>query len=295
MLNSEAPVRIPTTFASGQGAVAEDRERHQRRLRAELDCDEHGDQAERQRQEADRLARAPAGVGRLDQRVDQDRETGGDADRAPGVEVPGLGLGPALEDQARGDERRGDPDREVDPQDPLPADVLGEDAAEQDARGATGSGDRAPHAQRLVALGAVGEGGRDDRQRRRREQRGAHALNGAGGDQRRLGLGEPADQRREREQDEPADEDPAAAEEVGKPAAEEQEAAEGQDVGVDDPGEVVLGEVESARRWSAARRSRSRRRGRRRTARCRAARARSSASLCIPVRSVIASLLPFCA
>ena len=42
----------------------------------------------------------------------------------------------------------------------------------------------------------------------------------------------------------PDHEDAAAAEQVGEPAAEQQEPAEGEHVGVDDPGEVVLGEVE---------------------------------------------------
>ena len=42
----------------------------------------------------------------------------------------------------------------------------------------------------------------------------------------------------------PPHEHPPAAEQVGEPPAEQQEAAEGEHVGVDDPGEVVLGEVE---------------------------------------------------
>ena len=45
-----------------------------------------------------------------------------------------------------------------------------------------------------------------------------------------------------------------AAEEVGEPAAEEQEAAEGEDVCVDDPGEAVLVELEVLGRSSAGRR-----------------------------------------
>ena len=58
------------------------------------------------------------------------------------------------------------------------------------------------------------------------------------------GLGEAAGERGEREQDQAADEHAPAPEQVGEPAAEQQEAAEGEHVGVDDPGEVVLGEVE---------------------------------------------------
>ena len=46
------------------------------------------------------------------------------------------------------------------------------------------AGHGAPDPERLVALGALGEGGGHDRQRRRGDQRRAHALDGAGGDQR---------------------------------------------------------------------------------------------------------------
>src|SRR5262249_7280085 len=53
-------------------------------------------------------------------------------------------------------------------------------------------------------------------------------------------------QRCQREEHETADEHAPAAEKVGEPAAEQQEAAERQRVGVDDPREVVLVEVERA-------------------------------------------------
>ena len=58
----------------GQGADAEDRERHQRLGGAQLDRDEGGEQRDRERDQADRLGRAPAGVVGVDQRVDEDRE-----------------------------------------------------------------------------------------------------------------------------------------------------------------------------------------------------------------------------
>ena len=46
--------------------------------------------------------------------------------------------------------------------------------------------------------------------------------------------------------DEPDHEHPPAPHQVGEAAAEQQEAAEGERVGVDDPREVVLGEVQGA-------------------------------------------------
>jgi hypothetical protein len=55
--------------------------------------------------------------------------------------------------------------------------------------------------------------------------------------ERGLRMGEPAEQRGQREQGEPAHENPPPPEDVPRPAAEQQEAAEGQQVGVDHPRE----------------------------------------------------------
>ena len=233
---------------------AEDRERHERLAVAALDDDEGGEERERQRAEDDRLRRAPAGVVGVDERVDEQRQTGRDRHGAADVEGALGGLVVALGQQARGEQRGGDADRHVDEQDPLPAEVLGEHAAEQHARGAARAGDGAPDAQRAVALGALGEGVGHDRQRGGGDERGAEALQGARGDEPDVGLRQAAEQRGEREDDEADHEELAAAQEVGEAAAEQQEAAEGEGVGVDDPGEVVLGEVERAARWRAARR-----------------------------------------
>ena len=56
--------------------------------------------------------------------------------------------------------------------------------------------------------------------------------------------GEPAGKRGDPEQDETDDEQPATTEQVGQAAAEQQEAAEHEHVRVDDPRQVVLGEVQ---------------------------------------------------
>ena len=60
----------------------------------------------------------------------------------------------------------------------------------------------------------------------------------------RLAVGEAAGQRGEREQEQARDEHPPAPEQVSRAAAEEQEAGEGDRIGVDDPLQVDLGEVE---------------------------------------------------
>ena len=60
----------------------------------------------------------------------------------------------------------------------------------------------------------------------------------------------------------PSEEQPALPEQVAEPAAEQQEAAEGQQVGVHHPRERGLGEAEIVARSTAVRRSRSKRRRR---------------------------------
>ena len=146
----------------------------------------------------------------------------------------------------RSERGRRDPDRDVDEQHPAPAETAREDPAEQHPGGAAGARDRAPDPERAVALGALGERRRDDRQRRRRDDRGAEALNRARRDQPSFRLRDPAGERRQREQRQAEHEHPPAPEQVGEPAAEQQEPAERECVGVDDPREVGAREVESA-------------------------------------------------
>ena len=80
------------------------------------------------------------------------------------------------------------------------ASAAGQDAAEQHAGSAAAAGDRAPDAEREVALAALGERRRQDRERRRREQRAAEPLERAEGDQRALRPGEAGEQRADREE-----------------------------------------------------------------------------------------------
>ena len=93
------------------------------------------------------------------------------------------------------EERRGQADRNVDEQDPAPAEQLGEHPAEQDAGGTAGTAHRAPDPDGAVALGGLGERGRDHRQRRRRDHGRGEALRGARDDQDRLAVRHPAHQR----------------------------------------------------------------------------------------------------
>ncbi len=72
----------------------------------------------------------------------------------------------------------------------------------------------------------------------------AEALECAEGDQHPFALREPVHQRGEREDHEPDQEDPLAPEQVAGAAAEEQEAAEDERVGSDDPLEAGFAQVE---------------------------------------------------
>jgi hypothetical protein len=119
-----------------------------------------------------------------------------------------------------------------------------EDAAQEHASRARGAGDRAPGAERLVALRPVPEEHGDDRERGGGDDRPAEALRRAGGDQLALVGGEPGGERSDRHDQEPGHEDAPPPEQVRRAAAQQQEAAERDRVGVDDPGEVRLGEVE---------------------------------------------------
>ena len=113
--------------------------------------------------------------------------------------------------------------------------ALREQAAEQHAEAAAEAAHRAPHAERAVALAALGERGRDDREARGRDDRAAEALQRARADQQRRASSPARKQRSEREQRRAGEEHAPAAEQVGRAPAEHQKAAEGDRVGVHDP------------------------------------------------------------
>ena len=127
---------------------------------------------------------------------------------------------------------------------------------------AAAGGDEAEDAHRLRPLGRLGEQRHDQRQRDRGDDRAAESLHRARADQHRLRRRQPAGERGEREQRDPDQEQPPLAEEVAEPAAEEEKAAEGEQVGVHHPGQRRLGEAEILADRRAARRSRSSCRGR---------------------------------
>ena len=222
----------------------EDPERHQRRARAALDQDEHRQDRDRGEQQQDRPRRPPANVGRFRDRVHQQRQPAGDGDRAGHVEAVMAELGTAFGNERQRQREHERSDRDVDEEDPLPAEVLGQDPADEHARGGAGAAESAPDPERLVPLRAFLEGGRHDRQGGGRDDRRADALDSARADQHRDVVGEAADERGDGEDDEPEEEDPLAAEQVGHPAAEQEEAAERDRIGDQHPLDRRLGDVQ---------------------------------------------------
>ena len=122
----------------------------------------------------------------------------------------------------------------------MPVQRAGQQPAEQHADAAAARADEAVDAHRLGALRRLGEQIHDERQRDRRDDRAAEPLHGARDDQHRLRRREPAGERRQREQRDADHQHGPAADDVRVTAGQQHAAAEGQQVGVDEPGQVGL-------------------------------------------------------
>lgn len=121
---------------------------------------------------------------------------------------------------------------------------MGEDAADDEPERGRRAGNRSPQPEGAGAFGPSGEVGRDERERGRRGERRPQPLDGPRPEQPARGRGEPADQRGHAEQRDAGDEDPAAADDVPRPPAEQEQPAEGDGVGVEHPGQALGGEAE---------------------------------------------------
>ena len=146
--------------------------------------------------------------------------------------------------QAHREQADDDADRDVDQEDPVPIEVVGEDAAEQHADRAAARRDEAEHAHRLGPLGRLGEEGHHQGQRHGRGNGPADALHRASRDEQPLRGRQAAAERRQREERDAGEEQAAVAVEIPEAPAQQQAAAEGEHVGVDDPGKRRLREAE---------------------------------------------------
>ena len=194
----------------------------------------------------DRAGAAPALVRRPDQGVDQQQHAAGGQDRAGDVETRGPGGGPPAGHQPVGAEEDQRADRQVDEQHPPPSRSLGQHAAEEHPGRRGQAGDRAPDAERPVAVVAGVEAGGQDRQPGRRHHRRAGALPEPGADQHARAGGQAAGQRAGGEQRGARHEHPPPPEQVPGAAAEQQQPAVGDQVARQHPLQVLRREAQVA-------------------------------------------------
>ena len=142
-----------------------------------------------------------------------------------------------------GDPDDEDADRDVDQERQPPGDDR-QRSAEHQAQHRTGRLHGGRHRERPVAGVTDGVGRRDQRQPRRRRDGRARALHRARDDQGDAVGGQAAHQRRDREHADAGQERPFVPDGVADAPADQQQAAEGQHVGGDDPALARVGEVE---------------------------------------------------
>jgi len=219
-------------------------QRHQRRAHACLDEKEQGEQRHRHGEHAQRARRQPAGLVAVDDGVHRQDQRRGDGERAAHVQVTHVAAAMHRRQQPeRSDEHR-QPDRQVDQEHPVPAQRAHQQAAQQHAHAAAAGADEAVHAHRLGPFRRLGEQVHDQRQRHRGDHRAAEALDAARDHEPLARAGHAAGERGGGEQHQPEQEQLAVPEQVAQPAAQQQEAAVGQHVGVHHPGQRGFGESE---------------------------------------------------
>ena len=224
--------------------MPEEPERHQGRAHPQLDREEQRQQRGRDREHPERPGGRPTVLVSVHDGVDGEHQRGRHDQRARDVEPSRCRRAARGGQQAQREEEDRDTDGQVDEEDPVPAERVGEDAAEQDADRPAARRDEAEHAHRLRPLGRLGEDRHHQRKRDRRHDRAADPLHRPRRDEHALRGREAADERGRREERDPRQEQAAVAEEVAEPPAQQQEAAERQQVGVHDPRERRLGEPE---------------------------------------------------
>jgi hypothetical protein len=175
----------------------------------------------------------PADVPRLDQPEDDSGHPQGRAERADEVEAALTTLG--LRQHHATHEPDGDADGNVHEHHPPPRHELGQQTAGHEPDGAAGRRDGGVHGDGPHALRAFGKDARQQREGGGRRQRAPDALEGPGGEEHPPGDGQTACQRTEREQGQSAEEGPTSPQQISRPRPEEEQTAEGEDVGVQHP------------------------------------------------------------
>ena len=202
--------------------------------RADLD-DHEGDQSHHGTgQHGDGQRRSPPVGGGDGEPVDQQEQATGDGDRPRDV-VPGTGRALALVDDPGHREGGDQCDGNVDQQRPPPRGELGEGPAEDEPDGGAATGDAAVDPEGPGPLVGLGEGHGEQREGGGRHDGGEGTLQGTGTEEHGRVLGQAAEGGGGGEPEEADEEHPAPSQVVGDPAAEEEQAAEGQGIGAHHP------------------------------------------------------------
>ena len=143
-------------------------------------------------------------------------------------------LVPRLRDPREGDRECEDADRDVDEEDPAPPEAVGEEAADEGTAGDRGADRGSPHGKRSEAVGPAVLV-TDESERRCEERGAADPLERARHVERRDAPGEAAEERGQREEHDPGDEDQATSVPVGERAGGEDQRGEAERIGVHDP------------------------------------------------------------
>ena len=223
-------------------AELEEPERHEWRASPSLDPDEQCQQHCRRREQAERLSGGPAFLVAVHDCVDREHQGRRHRHGAGDVETPAGRLAAAARDQPQAEDEDHYADRKVDEEDPVPIEHVRENAAEQYADASAAGRDESDHAHRLRPLGGLGEQGHDQGESDHRHDSPTEALDGSSSDQERLRVRKTAAEGGDGEEPDSGQEEPPMAKEISQASAEQEKAAEGQDVRVHDPGERRLGE-----------------------------------------------------
>ena len=221
--------------AEGHRPGAEQLQRDERVGDDALGEDERRQQHRRQGRAGEHRRRGPALLRHGERGADEREHGAGDRGRAEGVEAAAGPAGGAVEQAGRQDEP-GQGHRHRDEEDPRPAEGPGHQPAGDDAGGAAEGRRGAPRAHRPGAL-RTGEHHQEEGHRGGAEGGGAGTLDHPGGDEHALARRRAGQERAGREHGRAGEEHPAATDHVGRAPGEQQQGAEGQDVGVDHPGE----------------------------------------------------------
>ena len=214
--------------------VAQERQVDDRRAMRRAAPGEDRSEHERRGERAQHPWIEPAPFRALDDRQDERRDRQRQHERALQVGHPPAAGRPALDQVAAREHDRRDADRHVDEEDEPPVADGDQNPAERGAEPGRRGGDGGQ--QRHAVRAALGrERVEHQGERRRDEQRRPERLEHAERRQRAGRRGDRAQHRRDREQLEPADEDPPPPDEIGQPSRRDEEGREDDVVGVEHP------------------------------------------------------------